>query len=226
MKLKAALAALALIVSFTGPGAADSLDEQELVSKARYSVERLIKDPDVGANVRSLMKRAKAALIFPNVLKGAFIFGAEGGSGVLLARDANGVWSYPAFYTMGSASFGLQIGGSAQEILLVVMTDRALDAVLHNEIKLGADASIAAGPDGVGVEASTTTNLRADIYSYSVNQGLFVGASVEGAVIHPRESKNHAYYSNNQATPEGIVLRGQFRNPQADRLRQTLYQLR
>jgi SH3 domain-containing YSC84-like protein 1 len=226
MKFIAAIATLAFAIFTTGPAAAESaLDENELVTKAHYTVERMAKDKDVGPNVRSLIKRAKAVMIFPHVLKGAFFFGAEGGNGVLVAKNASGNWGYPAFYTMGSASFGLQFGGQSQEMVLLIMSERGLSSVLNNEVKLGADISAAAGPVGVGAEASTTTNLRADIYSFSMNQGAFLGASVEGAVIHPRKAKNHAYYGNPKTTAEAIVIRGRYQNAHADPLRGSLRKL-
>ena len=227
MKSFAPIAAMALAFIMALPGAAlAGIEEDELVSKAHFTVERMAKDENVGPNVRKLIQRAKAVMIFPNVLKGAFFIGAEGGSGVLLAKDANGNWGYPAFYTMGSASFGLQIGGQSQEIVLLIMSERGLSSILHNEVKLGGDISAAAGPIGVGAEASTTTNFRADIYSFSINQGAFLGASVEGAVIHPRQSKNSAYYGSEKATPEEIVLKARYQNVQSNQLRASLRRLR
>lgn len=217
--------ALALLMVLTGTASA-GIEEDELVTKAHFTVQRMAKDKNVGPNVRSLIQRAKAVMIFPNVLKGAFFIGAEGGSGVLMAKDAKGNWGYPAFYTMGSASFGLQIGGQSQEIVLLIMSDRGLTSVLYNEVKLGGDISAAAGPVGVGAEASTTTNFRADIYSFSINQGAFLGASVEGAVIHPRQSKNSAYYGSEKATPEEIVLKRRYQNVQANPLRSSLRNLK
>tara|TARA_A100001388_G_C28340073_1_gene298535 strand:- start:183 stop:503 length:321 start_codon:yes stop_codon:yes gene_type:complete len=106
------------------------------------------------------------------------------------------------------------------------MSERGLSSVLSNEVKLGADISAAAGPKGVGAEASTTTNLRADIYSFSMNQGAFLGASVEGAIIHPRNAKNHAYYGNPGVSAEDIVLHGRYQNVHADKLRDSLRKLR
>ncbi|MDP7604896.1 MAG: lipid-binding SYLF domain-containing protein, partial [Alphaproteobacteria bacterium] len=115
-------------------------------------------------------------------------------------------WSAPAFFNMGAGSIGLQIGAQASEVVLLMMTDRALDAVLHNRVKLGAELSAAAGPRGVGREAATTTNLRDDVYSYSRNKGLFAGASVEGAVIQPDDDANQAYYGK-AVTPEDVILK-------------------
>lgn len=227
MKLTGAIATLFFAIFAADKVLAGSaLDEKELVTKAQYTVERMSQDKDVGPNVRNLIKRAKAVMVFPNVLKGAFFFGAEGGNGVLVAKNASGNWGYPAFYTMGSASFGLQIGGQSQEIILLIMSERGLSSVLSNEVKLGADISAAAGPKGVGAEASTTTNLRADIYSFSMNQGAFLGASVEGAIIHPRKAKNRAYYGNPKVSAEDIVLRGRYQNVHADKLRDSLRKLR
>ena len=227
MKFTVAIATLVFAIFVAGNAlAGSSLDEKELVTKAHYTVERMSQDKNVGPNVRNLIKRAKAVMVFPNVLKGAFFFGAEGGNGVLVAKNANGNWGYPAFYTMGSASFGLQIGGQSQEIILLIMSERGLSSVLSNEVKLGADISAAAGPKGVGAEASTTTNLRADIYSFSMNQGAFLGASVEGAIIHPRNAKNHAYYGNPGVSAEDIVLHGRYQNVHADKLRDSLRKLR
>ena len=122
---------------------------------------------------------------------------------------------------MGAGSIGLQFGAQASEVVLLLMTKRAVDAVLFNKVKLGADASVAAGPIGAGIEASTTTNFREDVYSYSKSKGLFAGASVEGAVIEQRESLNREYYGRN-VTPEEILFKNAVINPNADPLREAL----
>ena len=179
-------------------------DQQALVDRARITVESFAKDAKM-APMRALLKRAKAVLVVPQMLKAGFILGGSGGSGVLLAHSPRG-WSSPAFFDMGAGSIGLQIGAQASEVVLLMMTDRALDAVLHNRIKLGAELSAAAGPQGVGRETATTTNLRDDVYSYSRNKGLFAGASVEGAVIQPDHDANNAYYGE-AVTPEDIILK-------------------
>jgi lipid-binding SYLF domain-containing protein len=132
-------------------------------------------------------------LIIPQLLKAGFIIGGEGGNGVLLVRH-DGRWSAPAFYSFGAGSIGLQIGAQASEVMLLLMTDRAVDAVLRNRLTLGGDASVAAGPTGRGIEASTTTTFQADVYAYSRNRGLFAGASLEGAVLTPLDNTNGAYY--------------------------------
>ena len=136
-------------------------DQEELVETARFTVEKLISHAELGGAVRTMLKDAKGVLVIPSLLKGAFFFGAEGGSGVLMARGESGKWSYPAFYTIGSASFGLQIGGQSAEVMLVLMTNKGLNAVLNHKVKLGGDISAAIGPYGMGAEASTTSTSGA-----------------------------------------------------------------
>lgn len=218
---------LILVFGIAVPAAlADAVEQQGIVDKARVTVQGFGMDQEVGPTVRRLMKSAKAVVIFPAILKGAFFVGAEGGSGVLLAKGEGERWSYPAFYTMGGASFGLQIGGQSSEVMLLIMTSKGINSVLNNEVKLGGDVSVAVGPIGIGAEASTTTNLRADIYSFSRNAGAYFGASIEGAIIHPRRAWNHEYYDSKSASPQAIVLEGKYFNPHADKLRETLTELR
>ena len=200
--------------------AQDSIDQEQLISSARFSLQRLMEKSDA-PGVNEVLQRARAVMIFPNLLKGAFFLGGEGGSGVLLVRHTDGTWSYPAFYTLGSISFGLQIGGQSSQAVLFVMNDKALNALLEDQVKIGGDLSAAAGPVGTGVEASATTSLGEDIYTYSTNKGLFIGASLEGAVIARREDWNGDFYDGVVA-PRKIVLEQSVSNPKADPLRNLL----
>ena len=218
-KICCVLLALSLVLPNTAVAQSESM---ELVVEAQFTVQKILNDPDMGPTVRKLMKTAKAVMVYPNIFKAAFVIGGEGGSGVMLARGASGNWSYPAFYTLGAASFGLQIGGQSSEVMLLIMTNKAISSVVDNEVKLGADISVAAGPVGVGAEASTTTNFGADIYSFSRNQGIYFGASFEGAVIHPRQEWNTEFYKTDMAKPQAIIFDGKFANPKADALRKTL----
>jgi lipid-binding SYLF domain-containing protein len=171
-------------------------------------------DKDLEPTVRPLVKRAKGVLIYPQILKGAFIFGASGGSGVMLAYDEKaGKWGGPAFYTIGEASFGLQIGGEASEVILVALTDRGVASLLSTSAKLGADVGIAVGPVGAGAEAATA-NLSADLVSYSRSKGLYAGISLEGAVVAVRGGLNKAYYGK-EVTPTAILVQREVTNPQA-----------
>jgi lipid-binding SYLF domain-containing protein len=202
------------------PGAAadEAEDAQRLVDKVRITVDVFRDDPEMGA-LRSLARDAKALFIVPQLIKGGFILAGEGGTGILVTRD--GGWSAPAFYTMGAGSIGFQIGGQTSEVVLVLMTDRALDAVLNNKVKLGADVGVAAGPVGGGLETATTTNFRADIYTYAKSKGLFAGVSFEGAVIAERGKMNSAYYGQ-RVSPEDIVGKRSVDHPGANRLRTSL----
>ena len=144
--------------------------------------------------------------MYPSVLRGAFIIGASGGSGVFLAHDAKTKkWGGPAFYTIGQASFGLQAGGDASEIVLVALTERGVSSLLATSAKLGADASVAAGPVGAGAQAATQ-NLSADIISYSRAKGVYAGVSVDGAVVATRDALNKAYYKK-EVTPTDILIK-------------------
>jgi lipid-binding SYLF domain-containing protein len=194
----------------------DNQDATQLVEKARLTVESFISDENMGA-FRDLVKRAQGVFISPQLLKGAFIIGASGGSGVFLVRDKKtGQWTGPAFYTIGGASFGLQIGGEASEVILLAMTHRGVTSFLGNIIKLGADAGVAAGPVGIGVSAATA-NLSADILSFSRSKGLYGGVSLDGAVVGVRGSLNEAYYGKKVSPSDILILHG-VTNPQASGL--------
>jgi lipid-binding SYLF domain-containing protein len=222
MRVITSLFLLALMAApMTGAKAQTPVSEsQQLVDKAKLTAEKMLNDPQLGT-LRTWMKSAKGVLIVPSFLKAGFIFGGAGGSGVLLTRDANGEWSSPAFYTIGEGSFGLQAGVQDAEMFLVIMTDNGLSAIVSNEVKLGADASIAVGEVGVGIEGATTTGLGKDIYTYSKTSGIYGGVSVEGAWIRYRESLNTEYYGR-ATTARAIVTDRQFNNPGADQLRGVL----
>ncbi|MGH6663015.1 MAG: lipid-binding SYLF domain-containing protein [Rhodospirillales bacterium] len=169
---------------------------------------------------------ARGLLIVPSSVKAGFLVGAEGGSGVLIARTADGSWGYPAFYTLGAASFGLQVGVHDTETVLVIRNDGALRSILKHQGKLGADIGVTAGFYGAGMEASTTTNLRVDVLAFTnAKVGAFAGASLEGAALVRRRDFNEAFYGVG-ATPEAIVLEGRLKNPKADKLRSVLDRFR
>jgi lipid-binding SYLF domain-containing protein len=214
-----AFACSALVAAAAGPAAAQKA-EQEIVDKSRMTIEKLRGDPD-HPSLNPTLAKAKAVLIIPSLLKAGFILGGEGGSGVLLARTAGGGWSGPAFYTLASGSVGLQIGAQDAEVVFIVMTDKGLKQVIQSQFKLGADASIAVGPKGTGVEASTTLAMGADIYSFSRTRGAYAGGSFEGSYIAAREEWNKAYYGQ-ALSVEDIVLHNKAANPGADSLKRAL----
>jgi SH3 domain-containing YSC84-like protein 1 len=214
------IVALISLIGISLPTRAAENASEELVEKSRLTLEKMVRSKEVEP-LPTLLMRAKAVLIFPMLLKGAFIFGGEGGSGVLVARDRDGKWGYPAFYTVGSFSVGLQIGGQSSEAVLLIMSERGLKAVMEDQVKLGVDASIAVGPVGVGVEGAAGTHLNADFYSYSLTAGLFFGGSFEGSVVARREDMNQQFYGRAVA-PKSIVLDQAVTNPKAEPLRDVL----
>ena len=187
-------------------------EQEEMVQKANISIQKILQNDRIGTSVKEALRQAKGVLIFPSLYKGALFFGAEGGSGVLMAKGTGNRWSYPAFYFMGSGSFGLQIGAQSAEVMLIIMTERGLNAILKQKVKLGADVNAAIGPYGVGAKAGTTVNLGADILTYSINQGAFAGFSFLGAVIYPRSEFTADYYGNKAAEAHAVVIEGRFRN--------------
>jgi len=213
-------AGLAVPAALVGARAALALtQQQEVLDKARISFDKLITSVEFG-ELPGYMKRAKAVLIFPELYKGGFILGAEGGYGILAARGADG-WSQPAFYDLVAGSLGLQIGGQVSEVVLTIMSEKALSAVLDNQLKFGGDMSIAVGPIGKGLGADTTTNMQADAYTFAKTAGLFGGVSFEGAGIIKKDDWNRAYYGQG-ATPRGIVVEGKFKNPNTQALIKSL----
>ncbi len=165
---------------------------------------------------------ARAVLILPAIVKAGFFIGAEGGSGVLLAKAADGTWGYPAFYTLGAASIGLQFGVQDTETVLIIRNEGALRAIIKDQGKFGADLGITVGVIGTGMEASTTTNLRFDVLAFTnAKVGAFAGVSLEGAVLARRRDMNEAFYGLG-ATPEAIVIQGRHKNAKADPLRSVL----
>ncbi|HEX7504933.1 MAG TPA: lipid-binding SYLF domain-containing protein, partial [Syntrophales bacterium] len=172
------------------------------------------------SEMRKLSRTAKGIFIAPQVLKGAFVIGASGGTGVFLVREAEGKWTQPAFYTIGSVSLGFQIGGQASEVILLAMTDRGVTTLLQSSVKLGADVGIAAGPYGAGAQAATA-NISADILSFSRSKGLYGGISLDGAVVEVRDSLNNTYYGKH-VTPTDILVKHDVSNPHSDKLRASL----
>jgi lipid-binding SYLF domain-containing protein len=142
---------------------------------------------------RELLDRAEAVAVFPGMLKAGFVVGGRGGSGVI-SRRVTGGWSAPAFFKMGGASVGPQIGASKTDLILLFMNDSALKGLLEDKLEIGGEASAAAGPVGRAASASTNLTLDAGILSYSHGKGFFIGLELKGAVINPDNNLNEALY--------------------------------
>jgi lipid-binding SYLF domain-containing protein len=204
-RLFAALAAGAVLLTAGHAGAADSRQSlQGVVDDAQATIRSFRSDtsfPDFNQRLAS----AKAVYIVPTLLKAGFILGAEGGRGVLMVRDNSAMgWSQPIFFGMGSASFGFQAGVQKSETVFLIFTDKGLQRLLEDKVKLGADAGIAVATIGGGVEGSVTTNVGADILAYSRAQGLYGGLSFEGAIVEADDEANRLFYGR-QVTPAQII---------------------
>lgn len=216
--------ALTLLIELTStPARAAGFSEEQLVvDKARMTLEAFAADAGLKEALRDWSKVAKALFVVPQFLRGAFVFGGAGGSGVLMVREeGSGNWSQPVFYTIGSASFGLQIGGDVSEIVMVVRNQKGLEEFYRNDFKLGADASLAAGPVGQG---ASVKGIAGDILAYARKKGAFAGIAVEGAVIAVSNDANQAYYGR-AVRPTDIVLKGSVSNPRSLDLRNTAAKL-
>jgi lipid-binding SYLF domain-containing protein len=214
----AALTALALLqasCTTSTPG-----EQQPLVDRAALTVQEMMTQ-NVSQDPRDLLRQAKAVMVCPRIFKAGFFFGGEGGNCVLLARAGNGTWSYPAFYTIGSGSFGFQFGIEDNQLLMLIMTQRGLNAVLDSQIKLGANAGIAVASIGAGVQGSTTAAVGADIVAFAASRGLFGGVALEGSVMSTETDWNQAYYGQPYGARQ-LVMQMQGANPGADPLRDVL----
>lgn len=196
--------------------------QQELIDKSRISFEKLIGSVEFG-ELPGYLKRARAVMIFPDIFKAGFVIGGEGGNGVLMVRGSGQGWSQPAFYTLAAGSVGLQIGGQSSETVFTIMSDKALEAVLNDQMKFGGDMSVAAGPIGKGIGANTTTNLDADVYTFAKTAGLYGGLSFNGAGILRKNDWNAAYYGAG-VLPQQIVIDRKVSNPNTQNLVNALAQ--
>jgi lipid-binding SYLF domain-containing protein len=205
--------AVTMAVAVAPVAADDKMEAKQLVDRSKLTLDSFAADNVMGAPIKDLIKKAKGVFVAPQVLRGAFIIGISGGSGVLVARsDKPGQWNGPAFYTMGEASFGLQAGGDASEVVLLLMTDRGVSAMLAPSVKLGADASVAAGPVGGGATAATA-NISVDVLTFTRAKGLYGGVSLEGAVVATRGALNDAYYGKKDLSPADILVKRSVTNP-------------
>lgn len=219
--LKLASIAFASLAVLAGCGTTPETqsDTTQQVRTAQATLANFQNDPEMRW-FRDNLKNARAIVISPRVTKAAFVFGGSGGEALLLARDKSGRWAGPAFYNMGAGSVGFQIGAEVSEVVILVMSEKALDALLSRSFRLGGDASIAAGPVGVG----TASTVRADMISFARSKGAYAGLSLDGAVLSPDSGANTAFYGR-PASPADILVRGGVGNAAAASLQQSLQQM-
>jgi SH3 domain-containing YSC84-like protein 1 len=182
--------------------AAPTSDQIELVRRADVVLEEARHDPEFGDS-RRLFETARGVMVVPQLIKGGFWVGGEGGNGVLMARHGNH-WSNPAFYTLASASFGLQIGLEVAEVVLFVMSGRALNAWMRDEVKLGGQAGLTVLVVGSNASAAATTHANVDVIAWAKAKGAYAGITLEGSLIKPRNEWNAAYYGR-PVTPVQVL---------------------
>jgi lipid-binding SYLF domain-containing protein len=216
MRLTVLLAgALALIPLSSSISSAKDKDEKEndRLQNAGTVMKEIMDVPD---NIpQDLIDKARCVIVFPSVVKGAFVVGGSYGRGAMVCRTGNdftGPWGAPAMMALEAGSVGFQIGGQATDFVILVMNNRGVDSLLHSKVKLGADASIAAGPKGRDAQASTDVTLRAEMLSYSRARGAFAGVSLEGSTLRPDEDANRRLYGGD-TTASHIITEGKVEAP-------------
>ncbi len=200
------LAVLLLLTSVVS--ASDQSKDDDRLRNSGTVLKEILDVPD---NIpQDLLDKADCVVVFPSVLKAAFIVGGSYGRGVMSCRkreNFRGSWGAPTMMALEGGSFGFQIGGQATDFVLLVMNERGANGILASKVKLGADASVAAGPVGRDTSAETDATLRAEILSYSRARGLFAGVSLEGSTIRPDTGDNRRLYGR-EIRARRIVLSG------------------
>ena len=210
--------AIVFFLSALPARAGENLKPQILVDQALVTLNDFVKAPDMEW-FTSHLKDSKGVFIVPQLLKAGFIFGGSGGRGVVLIRDVKtGQWSQPAFYSIGSVSFGLQIGAESSEVIIQIRTQRGLESLYGTSFKLGGDTSVALGPVGGGVAGKGVTG---DLLSFSQSQGAYAGLSLDGSMIKVNDEFNKDYYGKS-VRPVDILVKKDVSNPDSANLRKAL----
>jgi len=191
--------------------------EQKRLENSGVVMQEIINTPE---NIpREILEKADCVIVFPSVLKAAFVVGGSYGRGAMICRmgeEFKGPWGAPAMYALEGGSIGFQIGGQATDLILLIMNERGASSILNSKVKLGADASVAAGPLGRDASADTDAYLRSEVLSYSRSRGLFAGVSLEGSTLRPDDDATAEVYGR-KLTAREIVLGGKVRTPASGR---------
>lgn len=187
--------------------AADKDDkETDRIHNAAQVLKEILDIPD---NIpQDLVDKARCVVVIPSVVKAAFIVGGSYGRGVMVCRtgkEFTGPWGAPVMMALEAGSVGFQIGGQATDFVILIMNNRGVESLLHNKVKLGADASVAAGPKGRDAQAAVDASFRAEMLSYSRSRGAFAGVSLEGATLRPDNDANKRLYGKDVAAPEIVT---------------------
>jgi SH3 domain-containing YSC84-like protein 1 len=215
--LPCAMGALLLVIVLlaTTAWADDKAKDEDRLQNAGTVLKEILNIPD--DIPQDLLDKADCVVVFPSVLKAAFVVGGSYGRGAMTCRKGenfNGPWGAPSMMALEGGSVGFQIGGQATDFVLLVMNDRGANAILSSKVKLGADASVAAGPVGRDASAETDVSMRAEILSYSRARGLFAGISLEGSTIRPDKDANTRVYGE-KVSAKDIVLANETQIPSA-----------
>jgi len=187
------LAALALAATLAAPASALADSPQHLVDSSTLAIQDMFGGP-LAPQEEDLLRHARAVVVCPNIFRAGFIIGGEGGGCLMLARKADGGWSNPAFYTLGSGSFGFQAGVQSAEVMMFIMTPGGLNALLDSQFKFGADAGLTVATLGANANGSLSTALDADIVSISKTEGLYGGISLQGSILAGDANTDEDYY--------------------------------
>jgi len=197
---------------------ASEKEERERIANAGRVVKEILDVPD---NIpQDVLDKARCVVVLPSVVKAAFVVGGSYGRGVMVCRrghDYAGPWGAPVMMALEGGSVGFQIGGEATDFVILVMNDRGMSSMLHSKVKLGGDASIAAGPKGRTASAESDVTLRAEMLSYSRSRGAFAGVSLEGSTLRPDGGANEKLYGKGVTAAE-IVEEGKREGPEEGRL--------
>ena len=211
---------LAAVILAAPVAAHAQAEQQSLVDRSTLAAQDMLNDKD-GTDAQGVLRKARAVMICPQVFRAGFLFGGQGGDCVLVARDGNGSWSSPAFYGLGSGSFGFQAGMQDSEVMMMILSDKGLRAVMDDQFKIGADAGGVLVKWGGGIEGATTGAVGADIVGFTRSRGLYAGFSLSGSVMTTKSAWNQAYYGKEEAAQQ-IVISMDANNPGASPLREVL----
>ena len=213
--MKKFIALFAALAILAGPMAATDRKEAQRLENCGMVLKEIMDIPD--DIPQDLMDKAECVIVYPSVLKAAFGIGGSYGRGAMTCRTGEhftGPWSAPTMMALEGASIGFQLGGQATDFVLLVMNPRGAKAILSNKVKLGADASAAAGPKGRNAEASTDVTMRAEVLTYSRARGLFAGISLAGSTVRPDGNANEKVYGK-KIDAEDIIFKGAVSVPAA-----------
>jgi lipid-binding SYLF domain-containing protein len=206
------LAVFLLLAPCSGLPAKDNHQQADQLKKASMVINEIMQTPDKGIP-QDLLNKAVCVGVVPSELKAAFVLGGTYGRGVLVCRKhGNGPWGGPSLFTLGGGSIGFQIGAKATDVVFLVMNPNGVSKLLHNQVKLGADISVAAGPVGRTAAGETDAELHAEILSYSRSRGVFAGVALSGAVLKQDRDDNENLYGR-AVQPEEILVKGTVDSP-------------